>query len=397
MQATLKISHCVRLCLIAGLLAFLPFANTNALTPEEFDVLRTQYAELNLAENVTNYNVIEIPAEQLSAEALQAALKTAAQTLEDDLIVIRTDSNNGTLLLNGNPITIDIDPERFGSVTIVTASNTPLIVDTQELSRAFCIDSGDVAMGGMKIYGMTWDFAVDYDYDGLVTVWGDSVLTTCDVQTFATEQPEPENPIDLSSLGNDVVPCEEPGAEVGHIGIMPMNANITSFAVEEPRSRPYGATDPRVGSNGLGYSGNSAYMIGNVHVTLVLMESTGAASELDWSSEQIQKVRQEVRAGLDWWQDMFYKTCEEVKAGSGPGLKFHIDYWENKPFETSYEPIRILSQNDSRWVGEFLEKQGYPGYDRTMRGTAVFHQFNDDQRCNNKTDWAFTIFIRLVP
>ena len=128
------------------LLTFASVSIGQQLTQAQFAILQAQFDEFNFSEDV---NIIEIAADQLSAESLQDAVNIAAQTTEDDLIIIHTDFHNDTLLLYGNPITIDVDSTNFGSVTIVALSptGTPLIVDTQELSRAFRINNGDVALG----------------------------------------------------------------------------------------------------------------------------------------------------------------------------------------------------------------------------------------------------------
>ena len=118
----------------------------------QWENINVHYVGFNL-DDFADYNIIEIAAGQLSAEALQAAINIAAQTEQNDLIIVRTDAHNNTITLYGNPITIDIDSARFGSVTIITLPcSDALIVDTQNMSRAFRINSGVVALGGMEIH-----------------------------------------------------------------------------------------------------------------------------------------------------------------------------------------------------------------------------------------------------
>ncbi|MCL2711478.1 MAG: fibronectin type III domain-containing protein, partial [Planctomycetaceae bacterium] len=369
------------LCLLVVLVllssaAFVNGQVTNQLSQADFNSIRTQYADLNLSVNVANYNVIVIAAEQLSAESLQAAVNTAAQTTQDDLIVILTDFHNNTLLLNGNPITIDIDSANFGSVTIITLSPTgsSLIVDTQEMSRAFRINNGDVALGGIEIVGQTWSFDVGKAYDGLIALRGQSVLATSNLRTMATVQAAaaPFDPTNLPlSLGHDALLWDRPEAGVRDAG----DAMIAGA--------PHG-TNASYGSE---------YMIGSVWVTLVLLESNGAidANQTNWSSTQIDQVKAGIREGLDWWEDMFDKH----NPGSQIQLTFTINYTHaNTPFETSYEPIMRPSADESHWAGEFLVSQGYTGdYSTKQSHLANMRQFNHDQRIANDTDWAFTVLM----
>ena len=353
-----------------------------AVSVAEFNQIRAMYPDLNLAENMEKYNVIEITAAKLSTKSLQSAVDTAAQTAQDDLIVIRTDGNNKTLLLDGNPITIDIDSAQFGSVAIVSlsTSKTPLIVDTQEMSRAFRINSGSVAMGGMKIVGQTWDFDIGNDYDGLIAVRGQSVLTTSNVQTVATVQTVSAtlDPMNMPpSLANDALTWNWPESDDWDTGdavmvAAPFGADAASDSLA---AVPYGARA----------SDTSEYMIGNVIVSLVLMESNGAIdpSVASWTTTKINQVKTQVRRGLDWWENMF----DINNPNSQIKLNFIIDFtWADKPFETSYEPI--VNTEVELWAGEFTASLGY-----TNAFSSSINTFNNAQRNAYNTDWTFTTFV----
>jgi hypothetical protein len=50
----------------------------------EFDAIRSQYADLELSANMSDYNVIEITAAQLSDANLRNAISQAASTTQND-------------------------------------------------------------------------------------------------------------------------------------------------------------------------------------------------------------------------------------------------------------------------------------------------------------------------
>jgi len=346
-----------------------------AVSLSEFAVIRSQYDNLGLSENISDYNIIEITESQITVQNLQNALAAAAQTTQDDLIVVRTDNNNNTLTLNANPLTIDIDSSIYGSVAIVSlsATSTLLTVDTQNMSRAFRINNGNVALGGMDIVGQTWSFDIGSDYDGLIAVRGQSTLTTSRLWTTATVPP-PQASFDPAaipvSLGNDALTLDHSESGVWNVD--------DSMIV----AAPYGAAN-RDGSE---------YMIGGVWVTLVLMESNGEVDpdETDWSQEQITQTITGVREGLDWWEDMFdrFNPHSQIK------LTFSLDStWADTPFETSYEAIMRPSTEESFWVGEFLTSQGYTGDYENQSHLPNMREFNHEQRVANDTDWAFSIFV----
>ncbi len=132
-------------------------------------------------------------------------------------------------------------------------------------------------------------------------------------------------------------------------------------------------------------SDTGEYMLGRVVVTPVLMESTGAASEYDWTPAQKADVLSNLRDGLDWWTDLLAtKTTLH-------SLEWVIDTtYLDAPVSTIYEPIRRVSNDFSLWVPEFLNAVGHnqsTNIDVNMRA------FNHAQRNRHQTDWAFSVFI----
>ena len=70
---------------------------------------------------MSQINVIAV--DDLSAAALQAAVDQAAQTESDDLILLRTTADNYVVNLESTAVTVNIDSEQYGKLTIVGRAN----------------------------------------------------------------------------------------------------------------------------------------------------------------------------------------------------------------------------------------------------------------------------------
>jgi len=154
----------------------------------------------------------------------------------------------------------------------------------------------------------------------------------------------------------------------------------------EPRCMLSASAGVAGAPEGAGTYDNSLYLLGDVAVNLVLLESNGAidASTEDWTQSEIDKVVDQVNQGLQWWEDMLDLQ------GVVHDLNFILDTtYALNPFETSYEPIQHDSWRDEQqWIGEFLTHAGHS----TSKYSGT-HQFNHATREAAGTDWAFTIYI----
>lgn len=138
--------------------------------------------------------------------------------------------------------------------------------------------------------------------------------------------------------------------------------------------RPYGATA----------ADTSEYMLGDVAVTLVLLESNGKvdAQTEDWSAQEISNVIAEVAQGLSWWEQTF------AAQGFTSTLSFALDTtWADTPFSTSYEPIRRPHTDQYLWINQFLAARGCGS------GQVGAREFADRQRLAANADWSFTVFV----
>ena len=131
----------------------------------------------------------------------------------------------------------------------------------------------------------------------------------------------------------------------------------------------------------------SEFMIGDVAVTVVLLESDGTtdASTENWNATEINQVKSEISEGLQWWEDVFDLQ------GSSHDLNFTIDFtYADTPIQTSYEAISRNRTDEALWIDDFLDHVGY------NTGNSIFadlDQWNHDQRVANSTDWAYTMFV----
>lgn len=137
-----------------------PFVN-QTLTDEEFEQLRAQYPGLALTNRKEDYNVLEIAAMDISGESLRAKLEEAANSTDNDLIVLRTSVETQNLIkLGGSELLIDIDFAAFGSVTIVVLGSVPVTINAEQQSRLFhVVGTSELGLGGLIL---TKGFAPDF-------------------------------------------------------------------------------------------------------------------------------------------------------------------------------------------------------------------------------------------
>ncbi|MFM8250467.1 MAG: dockerin type I domain-containing protein [Planctomycetota bacterium] len=134
------------------------------------------------------------------------------------------------------------------------------------------------------------------------------------------------------------------------------------------------------------------FMLGDVGVTVVLMESDSSlaprdASTEDWTPSLIQGVKTKVDTALNWWKDTLAKT---FPAAAGD-LNFVVDYqYADNPVRTGYEPINRKSDDFVQWMYDFLRPAGYS---QTGDFSRDIRAFNHAQRQALQTNWSFTIFV----
>ena len=138
------------------------------------------------------------------------------------------------------------------------------------------------------------------------------------------------------------------------------------------------------------------YMLGDVYVNVVLMESDSGMAPFDvstenWTASEIADVKTRISDGLKWWEDSLDKLQDTIEGGRHGLLKFTTDWTHaNSPVHTGYEPIKRTSQEFANWVYDFL---GSVGFNQTGNFLTDLRAFNNAQRLAHNANWSFTIFV----
>ena len=144
------------------------------------------------------------------------------------------------------------------------------------------------------------------------------------------------------------------------------------------------------GPFGVAADDTGEFLLGDVLVTVVLMESSDNTSLLNnnsetWTSDSIDSVKTKVEDGMNWWEQTLANITTKHE------LKFHYDYaYADSPVLTDYEPITRPSTDFQFWMVDFLQ---VVDFNNTGDFSSDIRSFNDSQRQAHNTDWAFTIFV----
>jgi hypothetical protein len=145
---------------------------------------------------------------------------------------------------------------------------------------------------------------------------------------------------------------------------------------------PYGAMPDDTGE----------FMLGDVAVNVVLLESASGKAPFDastenWTPASIAAIKQKVQDGVNWWKDSL-DAMPNVRDGL---LNFTYDWtYADNPVQTGYEPISRISNDFALWIYDFLNQAGF---NQTGNYSSDIRAFNNYERLQKGTDWAFTIFV----
>ena len=134
------------------------------------------------------------------------------------------------------------------------------------------------------------------------------------------------------------------------------------------------------------------YMLGDVYVNVVLMESNSSLAPFDvetedWTASEIADVKARITDGLKWWEE----TLDRMPSVRDGLLKFTTDWTHaDTPVPTGYEPITRQSQEFPLWVYDFL---GSVGFAQSGNFLTDLRAYNNAQRLAHSANWAFTIFV----
>ncbi len=157
-------------------------------------------------------------------------------------------------------------------------------------------------------------------------------------------------------------------------------SSLTNDTAVRPSPEACGESTP-----GPGYNETSEYMIGDVAVSVILVESNGSheAQTENWNSTEESNVEREINDALKWW----VARANE----SNISLNFNVDYLK---VETGYEPIEHKSLTSKQgegmwlWIDEVMHNLGMKG-----TGFAPVEEYDNHLREQKKTDWAYVMFV----
>ncbi len=139
---------------------------------------------------------------------------------------------------------------------------------------------------------------------------------------------------------------------------------------------------------GANWQNNSVFMLGDVAVDVVLLESNGSvdAETEDWDTSRIDQVKAEIVEGLDWWVQTLSTSFSDKHH-----LEFHVDFSHaDQPVPTGYEPINRPQSDQDLWIQDYLN---YVQADDVGSYFSDMLNYNNDRRLEAGTDWATTIFV----
>ncbi|MBR5415341.1 MAG: fibronectin type III domain-containing protein [Thermoguttaceae bacterium] len=129
-----------------------------AVTATDYQNICANYEEFGLPSSSDDVNIIEIEAADLTIDALKDAIGQAAASEQDDLIILRTTAGQNVLLFSAaeDALTIEIDPVKNGSITIVAYGTTPLTLDASGYARPLTVGGGSrLNLGNITLRGGT--------------------------------------------------------------------------------------------------------------------------------------------------------------------------------------------------------------------------------------------------
>ncbi len=199
--------------------------SVNPMGADEYDEIREAYANLELPASLSQINVIAV--DDLSSGALQAAIDQAAQTEADDLIVLRTTADDYVVNLESTAVTVNIDSEQYGKLTVVGKGEKVLTIETFDVN-AFTVLNGDFTIDGAVV----WNYSTNDITGDMVFAGPDAKVTLGDQFVVVTE-----------TIANDPATGETTTSYLVDRAAMPEDLaasgllNTTSTAVSQYRVR----------------------------------------------------------------------------------------------------------------------------------------------------------------
>lgn len=137
--------------------------------------------------------------------------------------------------------------------------------------------------------------------------------------------------------------------------------------------------DRSYGPMGAGFWDGSEYLLGNVGVAVILVESDGSIgpSREDWTKAERDLVTAQIGLAAEWW----------VSRAPGGLLSFTFEYHYDVP--VGREPIAGPQNDEALWIGDALHALGYDGTNRFIGTQTLLN----DMRERLDVDWVFAVYV----
>ena len=125
----------------------------------EYATIRNTYPDFALPSDMSQVNIIEITADQLSVANLKSAINAAAGTTLPDLVVVRTTDTQNTITYASLADSVSINiPATQGAISIVGFGSRPLTIDAAQKCSVIGVGMSSsttttVNLGGMTLTG----------------------------------------------------------------------------------------------------------------------------------------------------------------------------------------------------------------------------------------------------
>ena len=129
---------------------------------------------------------------------------------------------------------------------------------------------------------------------------------------------------------------------------------------------------------------NSEYMLGEILVNVVVLESYGPDELETWTPQNLEQVTSAVDQGLQWWEDLF--------ALQGSPHYMNLDVRTDLAggqIAIPVEPTSYATSDAALWLDPVLD---HFGANTAASAVEDMDRFNDVLRSNG-ADWAVTVLV----
>ncbi len=140
-------------------------------------------------------------------------------------------------------------------------------------------------------------------------------------------------------------------------------------------SRPLGAAD----------LDTSEFLLGDVDVNVVFLESEGAENLETWTPQNLVQTQTAIEDALQWWRDLY--------AASGLTTPLNIQSrfdWLAGPLPVDVEPTSLSSTDEALWIDPLLDRFGA---NSIAPATDDLKQLTSLLRDESGADWGVTILV----